>query len=60
MANKIESIDFVPCGNTVGLIGIDSLIQKTGTITHLEDAHAIRNMKYSVSQSKSLSSPTKN
>jgi len=49
MAGKILSIDSVPCGNTVGLIGIDSVIAKTGTITDLEGCHAIRNMKYSVS-----------
>jgi elongation factor 2 len=35
MAGKILSIDSVPCGNTVGLIGIDSAITKTGTITNL-------------------------
>lgn len=49
MAGKILSIDSVPCGNTVGLIGIDGVIAKTGTITDLEGVHAIRNMKYSVS-----------
>ena len=49
MAGKIESIDSVPCGNTVGLIGIDQHLMKTGTITDHPDAHTIRNMKYSVS-----------
>jgi len=49
MAGKILTIESVPCGNTVGLIGIDSAIAKTGTITDIEGAHAIRNMKYSVS-----------
>lgn len=49
MAGKVLTIDSVPCGNTVGLIGIDSHIAKTGTITDLSDCHAIRNMKYSVS-----------
>jgi len=33
MAEKILSIDAVPCGNTVGLIGIDNYITKTGTLT---------------------------
>lgn len=49
MAGKILSVDSVPCGNTVGLIGVDSAITKTGTITTLTDCAAIRNMKYSVS-----------
>jgi len=49
MAGKIDAIDSVPCGNTVGLIGIDGCLVKTGTITDHPDAHTIRNMKYSVS-----------
>merc|ERR1711998_411950 len=49
MAGKTESIDDVPCGNTVGIIGIDQFILKTGTITDNADAHNIRVMKYSVS-----------
>merc|ERR1711988_1029748 len=46
MAGKTESIDDVPCGNTVG---VDQYILKTGTITTAEEAHNIRVMKYSVS-----------
>jgi len=49
MAGKILSVDSVPCGNTCGLIGVDAYIAKTGTIADHADAHAIRNMKYSVS-----------
>merc|ERR1711998_499098 len=49
MAGKTESIDDVPCGNTVGIVGIDQFILKTGTITDTADAHNIRVMKYSVS-----------
>merc|ERR1711939_776678 len=49
MAGKTESIDDVPCGNTVGIVGIDQYILKTGTITDVEDAHNIKVMKYSVS-----------
>merc|ERR1711970_265236 len=49
MAGKTESIDDVPCGNTVGIVGVDSYILKTGTITDFEGAHNIRVMKYSVS-----------
>jgi len=49
MAGKTESIDDVPCGNTVGVVGVDQYILKTGTITDNETAHNIRVMKYSVS-----------
>merc|ERR1711988_1621653 len=49
MAGKVESVDDVPCGNTVGIVGIDQYILKTGTITTAEEAHNIRVMKYSVS-----------
>merc|ERR1711912_10202 len=49
MAGKTESIDDVPCGNTVGVVGIDQFILKTGTIADNEAAHNIRVMKYSVS-----------
>merc|ERR1711959_165061 len=49
MAGKTEPIDDVPCGNTVGIVGIDQYILKTGTITDVEDAHNIKVMKYSVS-----------
>jgi len=49
MAGKIDSIDSVPCGNTVGVIGIDQCLMKTGTLTDNVDAYTIRNMKYSVS-----------
>merc|ERR1712054_599336 len=51
MAGKTESIDDVPCGNTVGIVGIDQFILKTGTITDTDhvDAHNIKVMKYSVS-----------
>merc|ERR1711998_184847 len=49
MAGKTESIDDVPCGNTVGVVGVDAYILKTGTITDNDTAHNIRVMKYSVS-----------
>jgi len=39
----------VPCGNTVALVGIDQFLLKSGTLTTLEDAHNIADMKYSVS-----------
>merc|ERR1712232_1409579 len=49
MGRTTEQIADVPCGNTVGLVGIDAYILKTGTLTTIEDAHNIADMKYSVS-----------
>merc|ERR1711998_74566 len=49
MSGKTEAVDDVPCGNTVGIVGVDAYILKTGTITDNETAHNIKVMKYSVS-----------
>lgn len=49
MGRTIEPIADVPCGNTVGLVGVDQYLLKTGTISDNVAAHTIRNMKYSVS-----------
>merc|ERR1711998_666295 len=49
MGGKIEAVPDVPCGNTVGLVGVDQYLLKQGTITTAEDAHCIRVMRYSVS-----------
>jgi elongation factor 2 len=49
MGRTVEYIPDVPCGNTVGLVGVDQYLVKTGTISDSEDAHNIRVMKYSVS-----------
>merc|ERR1739848_749007 len=49
MGRTTEMIPDVPCGNTVALVGVDQYIIKTGTITTIEDAHNIADMKYSVS-----------
>ena len=49
MGRTVEHIPDVPCGNTVGLVGIDQYLLKTGTISDHVDAHCIRSMKYSVS-----------
>merc|ERR1711998_589974 len=49
MSGKTEAVDDVPCGNTVGVVGVDAYILKTGTITDNDTAHNIRVMKYSVS-----------
>ena len=42
MGRYIEPIEDVPCGNVVGLVGVDQFLVKTGTITTYEHAH---NMK---------------
>merc|ERR1719387_1725193 len=49
MGGKVESVPDVPCGNTVGLVGVDQYLLKQGTITTHENAHNIKVMKYSVS-----------
>jgi len=49
MGRSTEQIADVPCGNTVALVGIDGYLLKSGTITSLDSAHNIADMKYSVS-----------
>ncbi|XP_068599621.1 elongation factor 2-like [Brachionichthys hirsutus] len=49
MGRYVESIDDVPCGNIVGLVGVDQYLVKTGTITTYEHAHNMKVMKFSVS-----------
>merc|ERR1711988_1724390 len=49
MGRTVEQIADVPCGNTVALVGVDQFILKSGTLTTVEDAHNIADMKYSVS-----------
>merc|ERR1712070_231003 len=49
MGRTVEQIADVPCGNTVALVGIDQFILKTGTLTTIDTAHNIADMKYSVS-----------
>lgn len=46
MGRYIEPIEDVPCGNIVGLVGVDQYLIKTGSITTFKDAH---NMKVSFS-----------
>lgn len=49
VGNKAETCEFVTCGNTVALCGIDSFILKSCTITTSQTAHPIKTMKFSVS-----------
>jgi len=49
MGRYVEPIDDCPCGNTVGLVGIDQFLLKGGTISNNASAHNIKVMKFSVS-----------
>lgn len=49
MGRYTEAIEDVPCGNIVGLVGVDQYLVKTGTITTFEQAHNMKVMKFSVS-----------
>lgn len=49
MGGKFESIDSVPSGNTLCIVGIDKYILKTATITTAPDPHPMKSMKFSVS-----------
>lgn len=42
MGKNNLAINDVPCGNVVGLVGIDQYIVKTGTISTYEHAHNMR------------------
>jgi len=45
MGAKSEPISDVPCGNIVGLQGLDKFMVKTATITNSKDAYPIKAMK---------------
>ncbi|KAF0921027.1 hypothetical protein E2562_038229 [Oryza meyeriana var. granulata] len=51
MGKKQESVDDVPCGNTVAMVGLDQFITKNATLSNEKavDAHPIKAMKFSVS-----------
>jgi len=49
MGRYVEPVEDIPAGNTVGLVGVDQYLLKSGTITTSEDAFNIRVMKFSVS-----------
>jgi elongation factor 2 len=48
MAGKSEKMNDIPCGNTCALVGIDKYLGKTGTISDVEEAYPIKDMKFSV------------
>jgi len=51
MGRYQEAVEDMPCGNVVGLVGVDKYIVKTATITSEDGDKAwpLRDMKYSVS-----------
>jgi elongation factor 2 len=42
MGPRVDPIENVPCGNVVGLVGVDQFLVKTGTITTYEHAHNLK------------------
>jgi len=49
MGRNVESIEDVPAGNTVGLVGVDQFLLKYGTISDHDEAYNLKSMKFSVS-----------
>lgn len=49
MGKKFESVEEVPCGNTVCVVGVEDVLKKTGMITNCEEAHNFAMMKFTVS-----------
>merc|ERR1719272_1040196 len=49
MGRRTDAVESVPAGNTCGLVGVDQYILKTATITDLESAMPLKDMKFSVS-----------
>jgi len=60
MGRYTEQLQDCPCGNIVGLVGIDQYLLKSGTITTGEEAHNFFDMKYSVSPVVRVSVQPKN
>ena len=49
MGRYTDPIDECPCGNVIGLVGVDQYLLKSGTITDSDTAHIIKDMKFAVS-----------
>lgn len=62
MGKKQESVENVPAGNTVACVGLDQFITKNATITNEknDDAHPLKQMKFSVSPVVRVAVETKN
>jgi elongation factor 2 len=48
MGSKVENLHDCPAGNTVGLVGVDQYLVKSGTITNSDVAYPLKAMKFSV------------
>ncbi|KAJ3284770.1 Elongation factor 2 [Rhizoclosmatium sp. JEL0117] len=60
MGRTVEAIEDCPCGNIVGLVGIDQFLLKSGTLTTSETAHNLKVMKFSVSPVVQIAVEVKN
>jgi len=49
MGKTIENVDSVPCGNNVGIAGLEAVLVKSGTVATLPETYPITPMKFSVS-----------
>jgi len=49
MGRYVEQLVDAPCGNIIGLVGVDQYLLKAGTIADDPEAHNFVTMKYSVS-----------
>jgi elongation factor 2 len=49
MGRTTEPVEDCPCGNVIGLVGIDQFMVKSGTISTSDEAFPIKDMKFSVS-----------
>lgn len=49
VASRTETVSEMGAGNTVALMGLDSVLLKSGTVTTLADPYPIRTMRLSVS-----------
>lgn len=49
MGRYVEQLPDCPCGNMVGLVGIDQYLLKSGTVTTDDEAFPFKTMKFSVS-----------
>jgi elongation factor 2 len=49
MGKGIENVEYVPCGNNVGISGMDGVLVKSGTISSSPNSFPITPMKFSVS-----------
>ncbi|KAJ2113827.1 translation elongation factor 2 [Coemansia sp. RSA 922] len=60
MGRSIEMIEDCPSGNIIGLVGVDTYLLKSGTLTTSETAHNMKVMKFSVSPVVQIAVAVKN